>query len=354
MKTQVKALATRCLRPEQKLWLSYQRPSTLDFLQTPAPMIFILQSAAHSRNAGDYVMALQQRYFLQQCYPTFTIQTLYSDTKTASYRRLKRRIRPKDLVVIQGGGNLGDTWAQLEYDRQLIVSTFKQNRIVILPESVYFSPTEAGQHLLHRSQRLYQRHPQLSIFARDQISYQRLQTYFPKTTCALVPDIVLTATDLKRFGASKTTVRQENQVLLLLRKDKEKRYTGNVPRNLQVYPELEYITADTVLDRDQGPMSEAVQDLIDKIQQSRFVITDRLHGLIFCYLTQTPCLFLDNLDHKLRHFYDTWLTACPWLLPTTEATLAADIKRSYQTPIIDNHLDLTPEFEALEQALKLS
>lgn len=36
------------------------------------------------------------------------------------------------------------------------------------------------------------------------------------------------------------------------------------------------------------------------------VITDRLHGMIFCYITNTPCLVFQNNIYKVRETYE-WI-----------------------------------------------
>lgn len=41
-------------------------------------------------------------------------------------------------------------------------------------------------------------------------------------------------------------------------------------------------------------------------KSAKLVITDRLHGMIFCYLTNTPCLVFQNNNHKVRETYE-WI-----------------------------------------------
>ena len=36
------------------------------------------------------------------------------------------------------------------------------------------------------------------------------------------------------------------------------------------------------------------------------MITDRLHGMIFAYITNTPCIAIDNSNGKVKNFYKTW------------------------------------------------
>ena len=37
------------------------------------------------------------------------------------------------------------------------------------------------------------------------------------------------------------------------------------------------------------------------------VLTDRLHGMIFGIITGTPCVVIDNKNHKISEVYNSWL-----------------------------------------------
>ena len=42
------------------------------------------------------------------------------------------------------------------------------------------------------------------------------------------------------------------------------------------------------------------------------MITDRLHVMIFCYLTYTPCLAIDNSNHKVSYVFE-YLKKCGYI-----------------------------------------
>ena len=50
-----------------------------------------------------------------------------------------------------------------------------------------------------------------------------------------------------------------------------------------------------------------VEDKMKEYASYELVITDRLHTMIFCYITKTPCLFLDNLNGKVLRVYNDWI-----------------------------------------------
>lgn len=37
------------------------------------------------------------------------------------------------------------------------------------------------------------------------------------------------------------------------------------------------------------------------------MLTDKLHGMIFLYITGTPCIVLANDNHKIEETYKHWL-----------------------------------------------
>ncbi|MFD1672034.1 polysaccharide pyruvyl transferase family protein [Agrilactobacillus yilanensis] len=341
------------LKPQQKLWLDYYRPSRRRFSATANRKIFILQSARHSPNLGDFAIAFEQRQWLAHHCPAYELEELYTDGQPADYRQMARVLTPKDILVFQGGGNLGDLWPHWEYERQFIVQKFPKNPIVILPQSAYFSETPQGERLLRRAQRIYNQHPNLTMAARDRTSYNFLKTKFGLSNVLLTPDIVLADHQLKASVAQAKLQRQSGKVTLALRQDKEKRLTANLEVELANSPDLTVTKLDTVLTNYQPAQFQgALQQLLWCFAQSELVITDRLHGLIFCYLTQTPCLFLDNLDYKLKHLYETWLQPCTFIQPTTVETLHEDIANLRQQGPTKQVLDFTADFRPLQQTFQ--
>ena len=49
-----------------------------------------------------------------------------------------------------------------------------------------------------------------------------------------------------------------------------------------------------------------VDKKIQEIASYKYVVTDRLHGMILCYITGTPCLVISKYNHKIKSFYNTW------------------------------------------------
>jgi pyruvyl transferase EpsO len=76
---------------------------------------------------------------------------------------IARRIPGDAVVLLNGGGNLGDVYVDHEAFRQRIVAEHPGHRIVILPQTIHF--TSAGARAAAAA--VYGRHPDLTICVRD-------------------------------------------------------------------------------------------------------------------------------------------------------------------------------------------
>ena len=45
--------------------------------------------------------------------------------------------------------------------------------------------------------------------------------------------------------------------------------------------------------------------MLKKFAKAKIVVTDRLHGMIFTIITNTPCIAINNLSGKVKGVYDT-------------------------------------------------
>ena len=71
---------------------------------------------------------------------------------------------------------------------------------------------------------------------------------------------------------------------------------------------------------------------LNKISEYKLCITDRLHGLIFSYITNTPCIAFNNIDNKVEGTAK-WLENVEWIYMAKEKDDIDSIKL-----IIDKYL----------------
>ena len=106
---------------------------------------------------------------------------------------------------------------------------------------------------------------------------------------------------------------RREDILLCLRGDVERKLTdeehGAIVEALeQVYPGVAVRRTDTVSSNAIAPAkrSRAVEEKLKEFSRARLLITDRLHGMVFAALTETPCIALGNSNGKVRGVY-RWL-----------------------------------------------
>lgn len=121
----------------------------------------------------------------------------------------------------------------------------------------------------------------------------------------LNPDIVLYLNN--RIDTDKF---ERKYIMTCLRNDKEG-VLGNDKNYLITELNKKYgqvINYDTVITRRvmKEDREEELNEMFNKFLKAKVVITDRLHGMVFCVITKTPCIVTKSLDHKVTGTYE-WI-----------------------------------------------
>lgn len=257
--------------------------------------------AADYGNLGDVAITHAQTEFLKNN-TNYQIVEIPISQSLEGLWFVKKHIRQGDIVTTVGGGNMGDQYDQIEFIRQLVFQFFPNNKIISFPQTFDFSDTPKGYKALRIAQSVYKYHKNLVVVAREEISFELMKNNFPYNKVILTPDIVLS---LDKTISSN----QREGVIFCLRNDKEKSLSFEDNRSIRTVVG-EYFSRtedyDTHINRDKLSVSERLNELIKiwkKFQLSELVITDRLHGMIFCYITNTPCIVFQNNNHKVKETY---------------------------------------------------
>ncbi|WP_195555448.1 polysaccharide pyruvyl transferase family protein [Weissella cibaria] len=217
------------------------------------------------------------------------------------------QLATNDALYLQGGGNMGDVWPDQEKWRQKLINTFPNNKIVIFPQSVNYD--EANPKLLLDTISATEKASDLTIMLRDKKSYEFVKDHFPKSVnVKLVPDIVLTM-------PGRNSADRKNDVCLLLREDKEvvqNTVKDGLAQSVIKNKNLKVLVSDTVEKYiyyiTRNNRMKFLDKKLSEIGNSKVVITDRLHGMIFSLITSTPVIVFDNSTHKIKNLIETWLT----------------------------------------------
>lgn len=257
-------------------------------------------------NMGDIAISYAETEFIKDNFKQYEVLEILEDDIKGRIDEIKKIISDEDIIFGQGGGNLGDEYVSFEETRRLIINAFPNNKIVLMPQTIYFSNTENGKRELEKSKEAYNNHKHLTIVAREEISYEIMKKEFNKANVILAPDIVMyldkTNANIKRSGAT-----------LFLRNDAEKILTEQDSKKINEVVS-KYYTNILYTDTHIGDDIKITKDLREKMlepkwqeaRKSELVITDRLHGMIFAAITSTPCIAFGNYNHKIKSSFK-WL-----------------------------------------------
>ncbi|MFN2744358.1 MULTISPECIES: polysaccharide pyruvyl transferase family protein [unclassified Bacillus (in: firmicutes)] len=317
-------------------------PGLKRFEQYKGKKKIILTLIPSHDNLGDHAIALASRTFVENEFADFEVIEIGINEIYKHAKALRRIRHPEDMVFIIGGGNMGDLYRHEEWTRRFIMKKFKHYKIVQLPATAHFSETPYGQRELKRAKKIYNAHPRLLMMARDETTYQFMKRHFSKQTILKQPDMVL--------YLKKEQQTERDGVFVCLREDKESFLKPEERKTLLSAVRDEYGEAKTFTTTIGKRVSRVSREkelnqLWNRLRGAEVVVTDRLHGMIFCAITGTPCVVIRSFDHKVVEGF-RWLQHVPFMKlvenPNTGEVLRAIeelIKNdsSYQEPPSRDH-----------------
>ena len=287
--------------------------STMLFKRNTKKKKCIVCLAADYGNLGDVAITYAQSQILKSMLPEYEIVDFPISRTLSNLKSLKRNCTRDDIITIVGGGNMGDLYGDIELLRLMIVKLFPHNRIISFPQTIEYRNPIQNKFLLNLSKRIYNRHQHLLLCAREEVSYSTIKVLYPCTKSCLVPDIVMTLD--KRID---TIQRDQTRITLCLRNDKEKLTTALDVEQLRaqlVSKGYQVENRDTHIGKTKMPLKERENELKliwDDFSRSRLVITDRLHGMIFAFITGTPAIVLPNNNFKVEKCFN-WIKDCGFI-----------------------------------------
>lgn len=278
------------------------------------PKVFLLQTPEYG-NVGDQAITLGTRVFLESYFPNMAIIEYSLNDIVLCGDLIARFITQQDIIFLQGGGNMGNLWMDIEEARRKLLSEFPYNRIIIFPVSVSFTDDCDGKQEILNSKAYYNAHKNLSIMTRDSKSYEIAKKHFTHNNIVLIPDV---ACCLTRHSSLLTQTQRSKDIMLVFRNDKEKVLDNGMIDDIKAYcnnSNFAYDEIDTCIENNnitQHTRHFVVQQMLNNFASCRLCITDRFHGMLFSYITKTPCIVFPSLDHKISYGYE-WLQELTWI-----------------------------------------
>lgn len=276
----------------------------------------MLDFPTHS-NVGDSAIWLGQRAHLARV----DVSVVYvSDLATYSSAELRRRL-PRGLILLSGGGSLGDVWPETQRFREQVIRDFPEYPIIQLPQTIHFREASA----LDRARRIFEEHPALTLLVRDHASLALARDAF-RVPSVLCPDMTFALGPLDRatpprwpiFWLARRDIESrweasldsDDDVVRMDWRDGEAQGVHRLTKGLRHRLGRWSRRAPAIARRLAGIHDRVAEDHLRRgcalLGSGRVVITDRLHGHILSLLLGIPHVLLDARYGKCRGFYDTW------------------------------------------------
>lgn len=288
---------------------SYYRANKVDIELSSLKHIYIFLAADYG-NLGDIAITYAQHKILENYFTDYEIIEVPVSSSLAKIKGVCKNIKEYDILTFVGGGNMGDMYESLEAIRQLVTVLCPKNKIISFPQSVNFSNTINGW-IYRISAMVAYRSKNITLLARDEHSYAFMCSNF-KARCYIAPDIVLT---LKQWIPAH---RRNEKVLLCFRNDIERFVSDEFISLLKAILKEKDIAVETI-DTHIGDNNICndnknlkLFEFLYTISSSKMLITDRLHGMIFAYITGTPAIVLPNSTGKIYDCFK-WINNCNFI-----------------------------------------
>lgn len=261
--------------------------------------IILIGTSEHG-NIGDAAITLGAYEFIRNHFKDKELVeiTTYEFTNKLPY--LRAIINNDDLIFLQGGGNLGNKYIEEENVRRKTIESFPNNKIIILPQTIYFD--DNGQSELIKTQEIYNRHKNLTIFTRGAISLSNANLYFKNAKSYEFLDCALNLNIDYSF--------ERKGILCCIRDlDDESGFTENEYQKIfkivkKLDSAFDFTTNTSKNDIPRVERFDEVYKQLTNFAKHKVIITDRLHGLIFALITNTPCIVLSSYNYKLKENCD--------------------------------------------------
>lgn len=329
-------------------------------------------------NIGDHLIWLGEVFYLTDVLKT-KIKYTAADNRDFSGEVMERQVG-KAPIIFHGGGSLGDLWSEHQEFREHIISKYRDRPIIIMPQSIYF----ASSANLKIAANVFNSHPNLTLFTRDNYSYEFAVKHFCNCQVIKTPDMAFQMVNMPGLTSNPN---QKHSILYHCRKDKELNQVSSptsieLPnlavedwvsykwknwnsyksmfRTSQAWPwrirsiirlvregrrreltnSTEWISwqvrqqfhsytakFDTLYNPTMHRISWSLMHSgVYQLRRHRLVITNRLHGHILCILLGIPHVFLSNSYHKNEAFYESWtyqVPFCRFVKETSQVRIAA-------------------------------
>lgn len=285
---------------------------------------FMMNTPDHD-NLGDHALTIGTLEYMHDYFPNEQVIEITGRQWDTCKEQIIPKINTDDIIVIVGGGFMGDLWPVQDSRVKQIIEALGNNRIIFFPQTFYYDGTKDS--VIESDRLLYNDKKNILFIHREINSYKwfikNVVSDFDRNLC--FPDLALYLNFMRK------TQKREG-VLLCLRLDKESISNEVRAELLSLARDSGRSVAmiDSLLDRSVGRYEriDKVDEILNKISESELLITDRLHPMIFATVTGTPCIALDNISGKVSGVYD-WISGFDYITYQNHKNINKDLIKDY-------------------------
>lgn len=263
--------------------------------------IILIGTPVHG-NLGDHAIAEQERLFFKEYFSQYEFYEILMPMYFTQKKEIIKCISNDDIVVMSGGGWMGNLWIHNENVIREVIKKFPSNKIIIMPQTLYYTDDIKGKKELFITKQILEQHNNLHIYTRDVQSFSLAKREFVlrgKSRIRLFPDMVLYG---KEIGNRNINLKRKRIINVCIREDCESKQDSRAEiYNTLLEKKYDVRRISTVIG---APIK--LKERMNKLRESwaqfseaSLTITDRLHAMLFSVINGTPCIILNNRTGKV-------------------------------------------------------
>lgn len=328
-------------KTERELRIKYRKQFCEKQRENPKTVYLVL--TPEHINMGDHAIASAEARMLKELNIDYVEITGQQLLHLQRYHALN--LMNGNPIIINGGGNMGTLWLDCEMLHREIVKENPKSLIFIMPNTIYYEDSPYGLSEYRKTMKIFNRHKNLYFYAREENSFHAMKQAYRNVR--LAPDMVLSLNESDREVLRKGC-------LLCLRSDREKTRTEGQEKVIRA--QAAELFQDDVRDTDMiadhdvqiSEREEMLERKYSEFSGSELVITDRLHGMIFCAITGTPCIVVDSKSPKVKGCYE-WVKGLGYIrFANGPEQIVEEYEKIPKGPHTFNNAHLQPYFDELK------
>lgn len=324
--------------------------SVLKRIRNHDPSIFIVGTPDHG-NIGDHLIANAISDFLYGLGFDSNVIELTMAFCNSHKHFIKQNIRENDIIIIPGGGWMGDLYHHDEDFVRYFIKEF-DNPIIIFPQTVYYVDEDSDYCKIGND--IYLKRQNMMFCLRDFKSYEYITKLGLGEKAFYFPDMGLFYYGRVNDYFDINNRINDRTVGFCFRSDGEKVIDDSNIKSIKENISAKYKIVDFTTDLHQyikqKDRKNEITKKLNEISCFKFIITDRLHAMVLARIVNVPCFFIDNKTKKISGVY-SWIKKDEKVYQFTNYSELASVINNFKTVDDCDRNILNKEFDKMKNKI---